>query len=89
MYRFPGGCELFPAKIVRPNGNVVTFTHSLYQATSGQISWRIASIANSYGYSIEFTYQANGTGGASAPPTGWSTRSSATFKKKAAQRKRL
>lgn len=79
---FCGG-QLPPSRIIYPSGNVVTFAYNLFDMTSGADKWRIASVSNGFGYSIDFAYQAGGSGPGSAPPAGWFNRTTATFKKSA------
>jgi RHS repeat-associated protein len=75
------GCVLIPSRIVYPNGNTVTFTHDIYLTSGGTAEWRIAKIANTFGYAINFTYQTGGTSGGASAPAGWHTRASAVFQK--------
>jgi len=76
------GCVTFPSRIIEPRGNVITFTHQLWtNSTNNSVKWRISSISNSYGYSIDFAYQTGGTGGVGNPPPSWFDRTSASFRK--------
>jgi RHS repeat-associated protein len=76
-------CFLVPESIVSPNGRTISFTWELWSMPDGS-GWysyeqRLATVSNSFGYSIGFSYAANGSGGSSPPSSGWFRRTQAKF----------
>ena len=86
-------CTGLPMSITSPNGKTVTLTCDTWTrrvtgdadgdgAPDYNYDARIASISNSFGYAIRFTYASNGSGslGLGPPaPSSWHQRTGATF----------
>lgn len=77
-------CDMLPETITYTDGRTITFAHMLagqnvLPPTYKNYAWRLTSITNSFGYSINFTYQQFFS---PYPPSGaWYTRSKADFKR--------
>lgn len=84
-----GFCIWIPTSITSPDGGSVNLNWSEYlicddvPIDEGQTcvvdSVRLADVSNSYGYSIVFTYAADGATGLSAPSPSWFQRTQADF----------
>lgn len=76
-------CALLPMRMTNPTGSSVTFTWDLYGMPDGtggtSYEYRLAKVANSFGYSVAFAYGDNSTGGSTPPPLAWLQRATATF----------
>jgi RHS repeat-associated protein len=85
-------CTQLPLSITAPDGKTVSIEWEVFQSCSGDIIdennppvcsyWaRIASISNSFGYRIAFTYASNGNESVNGtpPPNTWQRRIKATF----------
>ena len=82
-------CILVPTSISAPNGKTVTLTYEFWQRCERQFepdepinctfTPRLASVANSQGYSIAFSYASAAGGGFVNPPATFRQRTGATF----------
>ncbi|HET9638267.1 MAG TPA: RHS repeat-associated core domain-containing protein [Allosphingosinicella sp.] len=88
-------CILLPTSITSPDGKVVTINYEFYtkciqpplpsdpEEEPGQPNCsntpRIASVTNSFGYEIRFTYVSGTTGSTSTPPATFHQRNGASF----------
>ncbi|MBO9712640.1 RHS repeat-associated core domain-containing protein [Sphingomonas sp.] len=72
-------CTLLPDTITSPNGRSITLSWDIYPLVGGAFDWRLASVANSYGYSVTFTYADNSYTG-STPAADWFKRTQADFR---------
>jgi RHS repeat-associated protein len=60
-YQLPNsGCDLVADTIASPDGKIVQLSWGLGLLSPGSYSWTLASVANSYGYRIEFTWGSGG-----------------------------
>ncbi|MBO9715036.1 RHS repeat domain-containing protein [Sphingomonas sp.] len=79
-----GNCDLLPTTVTSPNGRTVSLSWDLYSLSDGAggVSYdhRLASIANSYGYSVTFTYADNSTSTGGPTPSDWFKRTRADFR---------
>jgi len=79
---FTGGvgtnCSLQASTITTPNGQTATLTYRFRTTNTNFFIWRLASVTNSSGYAIKFTYQ-NNSFGSGPPPAGWLNRTTAKF----------
>lgn len=69
-------CSLQATAITAPNGATINLGYSFRTSGTNFLVWRIGSINNSFGYSINFTYQGNLP---MSPLAQWQTRTSAKF----------
>jgi RHS repeat-associated protein len=80
-------CKLLPTSFMEPDGSEVTLSYSLHPVVLGgdfgdqdiDYYWRLESVANSYGYSIGFSYQNDSPTSNAPPPNDWYFRSGAAF----------
>lgn len=82
-----GMCTLIPISVSQPDGRAVSLNWEIYPQCWGEIdqehlpchyTGRISSVANSFGYGIEFAYNTSGSGGGD-PPATWFQRTGASF----------
>ena len=80
-------CELLPSQMTSATGQAVAFTWDLYTTPDGTggttYFYRLAGVANSFGYSVEFAYAYDSYGSSTPPPLSWRQRSTATFRNNA------
>jgi RHS repeat-associated protein len=77
-------CSLLPMSITSPDGKIVTLDYDIHvQFRGGGLDnayfARIASVSNSFGYRIGFTYSSNSTTLSSPPASAWYQRTGASF----------
>lgn len=67
-------CVLLPETMSAPDGQVIAFNWDLYGSPGDpEYLYRLASVGNSFGYGIGFSYASN------TPPTNWHKRTGAVF----------
>jgi len=82
-------CDLVPTTITSPDGKTVSLTYDFWDNCSTQQApddpldcthyWRVASVSNSFGYSVSFSYAAAGGFAHVNPPSGFYQRTGAAF----------
>lgn len=74
--RTQSSCDMLATQVVSPDGASVAIAYDLLTFGSDPdptFDWRVASVTNSFGYALGFTYQDNGTTGG-GDNTPWFTR---------------
>jgi YD repeat-containing protein len=84
-------CDLLPVSVTSPDGKAVTLAWDFSNMVSGssfpqdQYHYaRIASVSNSFGYSIVFAYSSDTTSTSAPPSASWFARTGAAFHNSAA-----
>ena len=82
-------CDLVPTTITSPDGKTVSLTYDFWDNCSTQQApddpldcthyWRVASVSNSFGYSVSFSYAAAGGFAHVNPPSAFYQRTGAAF----------
>lgn len=75
-----GNCDLLASSVSEPNGAIVTLNWGLHPIGDGSDNEkRLASVANSFGYSIVFNYADDTINWGTYPSASWGTRTGAGF----------
>lgn len=83
-------CDMVLSTITKPDGTVTTVTTRLWHQNGTPVYFtRVTSVANNFGYSINFVYVSNGLSGSSPPPDSWYQRSTASLKQNGIQQASL